>query len=351
MDLVQLNNIRKLNGLEPLDKLPADMGGEPDTPPAKTKEELEAEAAAATASSKTPPITLDDAALLDILKQRGISVDSLEALKPAATPEPEPTPEEIEIAKMTFGLNKGLFTKKVYDSYVIDSKSPDGLVYAEYYADAKKEDPTLTDEAIEEEFREEYGLDAAPTSRKYLRGQRDLKSRSKEIIQEKYGKVLSVDSEFEKDQNARKAEKTRQQNILKATPKYTEDVKAVMAELTKVPVKFNEQESYEADVMSEYVSEVQQLLMDPETLQHNIEKGYNRAALKDIAWNILLRKGFPVIVQEIATQYAKKHQKGSHGIPEGGAQRSKNTDSEVQLTEMQERYKQMAEKEVVPANN
>lgn len=350
-DLESINRMRKLQNLEPLTELPKDSkdndGG---APPAKTPEEIEKERLAAEAESKNTPGELDDAALMTLLEKRGIKVASLDDLK-TKDPDEDPilTAEKLDAAKLTYGLEKGLFNKKTYDNFVSDSKTPHNLVFADFYADAKKNDPNLTDEEIQSEFREEYGLDAEPTSRKFLRGKKDLDVRAEKLMNEKYGKVLSLDNEFKSHQETRKVESDRKKGILSKTPQYKKDIQSVFSELKKITTKFSDTESYEATLVDEDINEIMGDFLKPEAAEKMIEEGYTPEKLKAIAFNVLLSKKFPVIANEMIKQALLKNQKGAHGIPEGSG--TGGSGGEVVLTEAQKRYKDMSEKNKVPATN
>ena len=348
-----MNQARKLNGLEPLTELPSKTpsGGGAPAPTGKTPEEIEQERIAAEAEKNkgaggnNEPSELDDTALLELLGKRGIKVSSLEDLK-TKDPEEDPilTAEKLDAAKLTYGLEKGLFNKKTYDNYISDSKDPHHLVFADFYADAKKNDPNLTDEEIQAEFREEYGLDSETTSRKFLRGKKDLDVRAEKIMNEKYGKVLSLDSEFKSHQETRKTESDRRKTILAKTPQYKKDIQAAFGDLKKITTKFSDTESYEATILDEHINEIMDDFLKPEAAERMIEEGYTPEKLKGVAFNVLLSKKFPVIANELIKQALLKNQKGAHGIPEGNTLGG-NGGEEKDLTEGQKLYKSLNEKE------
>lgn len=346
-DLVAINMMRKAQGLQPLTELPKDLqdnkGGDP--PPAKTPEEIEKERLAAEGNKggDNTPGELDDAALLQLLEKRGIKAASLDELKPKDPDEdPELTAEKLEAAKLTYGLEKGLFNKKTYDNFISESKAPQNLVLAEFYADAKKSDPNLTDDEITAEFREEYGLDAEPTSRKFLRGKKNLETRAEKLMNEKYGKVLSLDNEFKTHQDARKAESERKKAILAKTPQYKKDVQSIFTELRKITTKFSDTESYEANLVESDINEIMNDFLKPEAAEKMIEEGYTPEKLKDTAFMVLLKQKFPVIAKELIKQALLKNQKGAHGIPDGS--NTGDAGGDGTLTESQKAYRVLNEK-------
>lgn len=318
-------------GLEPLEKLATDIA------PAGNENE----------NSDNPPApltpdALSDEKVLEFLKSKGITATSLEELKPKTKEEaktPEQIAEEREAAKLTYGIQKGLFKKQDYDNFVTDSQNKDGLVFSQYAADAKEDDPALTDEEIQAEFDEKFGLTAEPGTRKHKRGQQEIAVLHDRIMQNKYNKIYGADNAYSAYESKVNNETAWNERVKKETPAYAKVVEEAFSELKKIPAKFSDTESYEADIMADSINKVKEYFLKPEIIEKYISEGYTKDEIKDMATTSVLRLDFPNIAKAIAVDYARKNQKGAKGIIEGGKATTLATGEKV-LTDDQ---KQMLE--------
>lgn len=355
MDLASINLIRVGNGLEPLTELPGattkevvkNENGSGEDAGTETPEQIEAkrvaaeqEAAKKKKEEEGNSGELDDAQLLALLDKRGIKVASLEDLKKQdPAPDPALLAEQREANELAFGLSKGLFNKKEYDQFVADTQDPQDFVYDEYYADAKKEDPTLSDEDIQAEFLHKYGLDAQPDTRQFKRGVKEIASLAKSMLKDKYGKIYSAKEAFTSAEQETVSTTVKAKKIAAALPAYTKDVEEIFASLKKIPVKFSDTESYEVELLDTELNKLKIDMLNPDFYGPKIEAGYDKEVLKQIAFSGFVTKNFPVLAMEIANQHLLKHAAGTHGVPLLGG-KTKEADAPV-LTAAQQKLVDM----------
>jgi hypothetical protein len=325
--LEEVNLIRKQNGQEPLTELP--INGVPPAPE-KTKEEIESEQQAIEAKKKedaekvkpkedkpvlTTDVTseLDDASLLALLEKRGIKVSSIEELTPKE--DAAVIAEKRESAKISYGLNKGTITKKQYENFVVDSRDPKNLVFGQYHADAKAEDPNLTDDQIQEDFVMEFGLDAEAGTRKHKYGQQKLSLLANKMLQEKYPAILSLDNDFTSYETEQRNLSQIQAKVKAGMPVYNKDVDDVFVELEKINTKFSDDEEYVVPALKESLESIKSQFLDSKYAAGKIVNGYKKEDLKEIAFTTFLRQNFPYLAKEIANQKLLKQQAGTRGIP------------------------------------
>lgn len=331
--LEQINAIRRMKGEEPLTEMPTDEGSN-NQPSEENKAATLPKEDEKNKEVVVPEI--NDDAVLRYLQQKGVSVNSLEELnKPVTEADLAKQADDRESAKLTYGLNKGLFNRKTHEQYILDKSNKQQLVFAQYYQDAKKEDPELTDEDIQAEFASKYGLDSEPNTRKFKRGQQEIDILSDIILKNKYQNIYKLDNEFDTYEKQTTTQKEFERRLLVEAPVFKKQVDDVFSELKKITTKFSEDESYEVEVLDESLNALKEKFLDKNFVAQKISQGYTKEEIKDIAFNALLSQHWPVFAQEIVKQALYKQQKGVKGIaPVGPQQRQQGNDN---LTEQQKK--------------
>lgn len=275
-------------------------------------------------------ISITDDAVLKYLQEKGISVNSLADLnKPLTEVDLAKQADDRESAKLTYGLNKGLFNRKTHEQFILDKSNKQQLVFAQFYQDAKKEDPELTDEDIQSEFATKYGLDSEPDTRKYKRGQQEIDILSDIILKNKYQNIYKLDNEFDTYEKQTTTQKEFERKLLAEAPVFKKQVDDVFSELKKITTKFSEDESYEVEVLDESLNSLKEKFLDKDFVAQQISKGYTKEEIKGIAFNALLSQHWPVFAQEIVKQALYKQQKGVRGITPVGPQQKPQGDSNM----------------------
>lgn len=265
---------------------------------------------------------IDDAAVLAYLKSKhGKEVSSLDEI---LNPKKEPTKEDKEKEaqqregnKIAYALQNGKFSDKELKDFISDSKNPHDLVFAQYAAEQKAADKDLTDDEIEAEFKEKYGLDQENTSRKYKRGQTELDLLADNILKQRHSKIINFDSEYTGIETQQLTEKQTQQKILSQAPVYKKDVEDVYEELKKITVSFGGN-NYEIEVPQEILDAQKVSELEDTYAASEIKNGWTKEAKKNTAKTALIIANLPLFMQSAAEQYHKGKAAGSHGIPPVG---------------------------------
>lgn len=326
-DLEKINKIRADQGLALLDKLPegpAPAGDGKDKPAGEDNPQNQPPPA----DPKDPenPVLgeLDDARLLEALQKKGIPITSLDELKKKE--DPAVTAEQREANKLSYALTKGLFSTKDHENFIRERGNPRDIVFGQYHAEAKAEDPSLTDEEIQSEFEEKYGISADPGTRKFKRGVQEIGLLADKILREKYAKIYSAEDAYSKHETAENASRTRSRTIIEKAPAYKADVEAVFNELKTIKIPVDDKESYDVPIPEAALTAVKDLFLNPEYCADKVVKGYTRDELKEIAYSTLARQNLGTLSLEVAKQYHLKRQSGLKGILPGERMQRKNPD-------------------------
>lgn len=331
--LEQINALRRMKGEDPLTEMPIEV--DPNNPVVDEKKPVTDAPKLEDKKEDVVSPEINDDSVLKYLQQKGLSVKSLDDLnKPITEDDLTKQAEDRESAKLTYGLNKGLFNRKTHEQYILDKSNKQQLVFAQFYQDAKKEDAELSDEDIQAEFAAKYGLDAEPDTRKYKRGQQEIEILSDIILKNKYQNIYKLDSEFDTFEKQTTTQKEFERKLLTEAPVFKKHIDEVFGELKKITTKFSEEESYEVEVLDDALNSLKEKFLDKNFVAQKISQGYTREEIKDIAFNALLSQNWPVFAQEIVKQALYKQQKGVRGITPVGPQQKLPGDTN--LTEQQQ---------------
>lgn len=348
LTLESVNKGREAQGLPPIDKLATDTSSAANTE--DKKEGQEGDKPTDTNTGDNLPELSDDR-VLEFLKSKGITAASLEDLKPKAAPDANKTPEELaeERAnrKLTYALENKLFNTKDHEGFITDSKNKETLVFADYVVEARKDDPTLTDEDLQAEFTEKYGLGEDVTSRKHKRGQSEIDMLADKILKNRYGKIYEADNKFSKYESDQASEKTMQAAIKEKSPAFIKDINDISEGIKKIPVKLSETETYDATIREESINSTRNHFLKPEVIKQYISEGYTKDAIKDIFFTTVLRMDYASMIEDISNQRMLKKQAGTRGIPAGGTAAKPNATSTANLTENQKKALAMYKPEPV----
>jgi hypothetical protein len=328
LTLEQTNAARAAIGAPLLDKLP----DTPDTTNKDDKPELNEDGTPKDKIEKkdeTPaPVELTDDQLLEILNKRNIPVKSLDDLKKK---DPEKTPEQIreekENAKLSFGLTKGLFNKKDYENFVTDSNSKESVVFSQYHAEAKADDPTLTEDEIVSEFREKFGLDSEPGSRKHKRGAKEIEVIAKELLTSKYSKIYDADKKFSDHEQELSQAETYRANILAKTPEYQKSVNEAAAALKKI---------HDVEIPEAAINELRDRFLKQDFVERQINDGFTTEQVTNQFRAAIVTKNLPYILEKNAEQALLNKAAGVRGIVAPG-EKAKETKPVRELTPAQQK--------------
>lgn len=294
---------------------------------------------------KTEKIELSDDELLEIVsKKTGRKLSSFEEIMQPEILDKEKAAEERESEKYSWALKNKKFKPKDLENYIAASKDPKALVYNLRLQQAKKEDPTLDEKEFEEEFNEEFAIDADKSSRRYKNGQDTLNRIAESVLKSTYAPIYNLESEYSTYEQSQK-QKTEQQNKIKAAaPEYKKTIDKVFTNLKKIKAQISESEEYEIDALDDSLAEIKEMMTESSWASQQILNGATEEDLQEMAYTMLLRKNFPLLANEVAKQYLKKHAAGTKGVLAVDQRRSESDDS--QLSDSQKILK-----EIIKQNN
>jgi hypothetical protein len=327
-DLEKVNIARKSLGLEPLEKLanetPApEENKNPENPGVPNPENKE--------NPTPPPVVgeLTNEQLVELLGKRGITVSSLDDLKPK---DPQKTPQELadeeEAEKLAFGLTKGLFKKSDYESFITDNHSQVELVFANFEAEAKADDPTLTPEEIREEFEAKYGLNAEVGTRQHKRGAKELAVIAKELLKSKHSKIYEAENKFAGHKATANSQAEYNRNIIAKTPQYKADVEEAFSSAKKIAEGI--------EIPEESVTEIKNLFLESKFVEAQIKNGFTKEQIAHQVKAAVYSKNMEFILKRNADLAVDAHKAGAKGIVPIGTERKEQDTNKKQLTPAQQ---------------
>ena len=338
--LEQINSIRQKYGQDPLAELPVEKPVEqklPENEDGKVIEEKKQEEKKLPKVEEKPKeekvivaAELSDEAVIKYLQGKGLPVNSFEDLnKPLTEADLQKQAEQRENAKLSYGLDKGLFNRKTHEQFILDRSNKKDLVFAQYYQDAKKEDPELSDEDIQAEYATRFGLDAEPGTRKYKRGEQEIDILGEIILRNKYANIYKLDSEYDVHESTSKQQQEFERKVKLGAPVFKKDVDDIFTDLKKVTIKVSDTESYEIDDIDDALNNLKEKFFDKNFVAQKISEGYTKDELKQVAYTALLSENLPMIVQKAINQALLKKQKGVQGVMSAGPQEKQGEESQM----------------------
>lgn len=344
-DLEKLNAQRERNGMLPLTEMPKSAEEEKMAKEKSDKEEAEkkekeaadkkkadeeAEAARIEAEKKKDqPQEIDDEQVLAYLqKKKGLKIDSFDALKPTPTSEElKKEQEQRDAEKLSWALKNGKFKKQDFENYITDSKDPKNLIYNSYAAKVKKANPEITNDEIQDQFKERFGLDKDPESWQYQQGQEELNLMSTQLLNKQYGAILNLDSDYSTYEKGIHQQQSVQAKIIANAPAYKRDVENVFSGLTTYKTTIDKEE-FEVPIPADFVERAKAYFLHDNTASEQIQRGWTKENIEEVANNMLLIENRNYFNQKIAEQYHKNKAKGTHGLaaPLGRRQEQEITD-------------------------
>lgn len=331
-DLEKVNIARKSMGLEPLEKLatatPAPVENKNPEIPEKPKE---GEADPNKLTPEPAPVIgeLTNEQLIELLGSRGIKISSLDDLKPK---DPQKTPQEIaeeeENEKLAFGLTKGLFKKAEYESFVTDNNAKVELVFANFEAEAKADDPTLTPEEIREEFEAKFGLNAEVGTRQHKRGAKEIEVIAKELLKSKHSKIYEAENKFAGHKATANSQAEYNKNIIAKTPEYKINVEEAFAIAKKIAEGI--------EIPEESVIEMKNLFLEPKFVEAQIKNGFTKEQIAQQVKAAVYSKNMEFILKRNADLAVDAHKAGTKGIVPSGAEKKEQDANKKKLTPAQQ---------------
>jgi hypothetical protein len=328
LTLESVNKGRIAQGLPPLDKLATDTTVI-DKKPEGSEENKDGEA-----EKKPTPDTktaeggeLTDDQLLELLGKRGVTVKSLDELKQKpASKSPEEEASEKETAKLTYGLQKGLFKKSEYESFIADNNAKENLVFSNFAAEAKADDPTLTDDEVMAEFKEKYGLDSEVGTRKHKRGAKEINVIANELLKSKYSKIYDADNKFSAFEQEQVSNATYSQNILAKTPDYKKNIEDAFAAVKIIN---------DVAIPEEAITKLKNRFLEPAFIENGVNRAYTKEQIADQVRAAVVTDNFSYILEKHADAVLLAKKAGTQGIIPPGERRKDPPAPTKKLTDNQ----------------
>lgn len=284
---------------------------------------------------------LDDEKILAYLKaKKGKEVTSLDEL---LNPKKELTPEEKEKAaeqreanKVAYGLSKGLFTNKQFESYITDSKNPIPLVLEAYIKDQQEKDPALTETEIEDEFNERFGLNEEKDSRVYKTGQKLISNIASNLINQKYSSIVNLEKDYSSFEESQKKSEEYENKLKSQTPVYKKDIEQVKKEIKKVSIPVLGSDDFETELDDEIINEIISQMIEPSYSKEQIQKGWDKDNIKQTAQTAAIIKSLPSLMKNYADKMILAQQAGVRGIKPQPKEGEKNAKT-IELSENQKK--------------
>ena len=193
VELDKVNEQRKLDNLEPLDKLPE-------------------------AAEKVIPAPLDDTTIFaELSKKLGREITSYEDLAPKTITVTAPTEAEFEKQKedrdnkkISWALDNGKVSKKKYEGFIKDAGNPESLVYKEFLQTRKAANADADENEIKEEFE----------TLKTSMGEGVVRKMGEAILQQQYPEIFGIDNEYSSYENSQKQTAEFTGKLQKEAPAY-----------------------------------------------------------------------------------------------------------------------------------
>ncbi len=299
------------NGADPIDEKKTgdtSVTAEPNTPAPADQTKPEPQSTVVVPSQDD----LDEEKVLAYLKKNNINIASIKELAPKE--DPEAIAEKRENEKLSYALGKNLFSKKEYENYISDSKTPDAVVFAEYLKEALDEDPEANEEDIRNEFIDKYGISEETTSRKYKRGVQELALQADKILKARYGKIYDADKTYNQHEQEQMSKREREAFLLSQTPKYKADVDDILSSLKGYKYQLSETEEFPLDFSDENIQSLKTTFLDPAYVEQLVEQKYNKEILTETIFLAALKQNFPKLLRSYAEKVLLEKQAGVKGI-------------------------------------
>lgn len=253
--------------------------------------------------------------LIEMLKKKGIEIESIEALKPKPTEEEEENNRKEAKAKaFKYAVDTNIFTQEEYDSFAVDSKKEKiEIARSEFHKKFKaalgeNSEDEYTDEDIDLVFNREFLVDDTEDSPIKKIKQKEIDSLAENFLNKKYGKILNHEAVFN-DYNS---------NLSKAkTYKATIDEEIELIKQNSLEFKIGDSKvTYKPT--EETFAKVSELYSSPE--MYSKIGAESKEVLQNAIMSSLTQMDFSKIVSEIAENYhateLKKINLGRQGIIE-----------------------------------
>jgi hypothetical protein len=209
------------------------------------------------------PRPLSDEELLEELRKRNPSIQSLNDIQNPPTPESEEQKRKKKNRDMiAWAIKTDKIDTDKYNQYQVDSKkNARQIVYEDFAAKRKAKTPSITPEQIDREFKKFYHEDIDETDPDAPEiaavAQEKMQSEAKRIVRRKYPEMSTIEKAYDDHVSAVNADKVRRENDIKFIQTYQKDLNDIQEGFTKKTYRIGDEQAGEAeDFEFEYPKEV-----------------------------------------------------------------------------------------------
>lgn len=272
--------------------------------PEEKKTEIPATPAAEEKKVEEPPKTevkadLTDAEILAMLEKRGIKVNSFDDLKKPETPEEiAARAEKRKNDALAWGLQNGKVKKEDYDTFQKLNTNKYQVLFDDFAAIAKEQDPAATDEDIQNNFQEYI-----QNNKKFLEELADSR------IKNKFSPIFNLENEYTKFEESENSKSNLKRQVEAAMPVYKSDVKTALNSIKKIDFVIEDKENTSNNVPVSFeftdadLKEVEDALFDGNQALTRIKNGYSQDTIKQEARLFLIDKKLSQLVTTAAKNY------------------------------------------------
>lgn len=258
-------------------------------------------------------LDITDDKLLAFLKQRGISVDSVEELK---KPTPQKTEEERQAEQrkrkqdaLVWGIQTNRIKKEEYDELTRIQVNKMDLVIDEFVDYLKEKSPDLTEEEIQEKVNEYTLSHYEDTDPLKIKRQNDLLELADKRLKKKFSSIYNLDREFDAYEQTQISEKELQAKVAQQTPIYKSNLEKVVDECKAWKHTIEDSQNPDNNLVVDLtfseddLKEVREAFSNSELVLQKIRNGFNVEDITNEVRSFLLIKHAPRLFNKIAKDY------------------------------------------------
>lgn len=261
-------------------------------------------------STLTPEGDLSNDKLIELLAKKGITVSSLDDLKPKLSEAEIKDAEEKRKGKMVaYGIETGKFKIDDYNTLQKLQENKTAIFIDELTSEIKAANPEITEDQLSEQLKEYTlsHLDENDPRRK--RREKELNIVAEQRLKEQFGSIYNLPSEFENYEKSEQSKYQLQRKIEAGLPVYKEDVKNIIEWVKKQDFVIEDKEHPENNVSIPFefneakLKQITDAFLTESQIVQSISNGYDLEAMKQQAKMFLIGTDIESIVNHSAKHY------------------------------------------------
>lgn len=262
------------------------------------------------APTPAAPVALEDDVLLQQLNEKlGTNYKTLAEAKPAPAPLSEKEQKELEEKEhneaVAYAIQSGVVNRQTLDEFAVDNaKDPREIVYALFKAEVQKKDKTLTEDQIEQNFKEFFNeFDEEGSIMREMR-KVDMRNIANNYLAKKYSKVLDIKNIYADHKNNTVARANYDSTLEKVVASIPRDMKFSFDTEGDGGAKVTHEYSFNFD--DNAINEVLAEYKGDSAFSTLGASAANDKLLSDAIQTSLLRKNLKNVIAVVAKSHADK---------------------------------------------